>query len=183
MTRESDARGAASAPLVLGLDPGSRVAGFALVRVRSGEASEVELGAWKLPSAGTRSERLARLAEHLESFIDRHRPDAAAVEGLFQHRNVRSALALAESRGVLLATLGRRGIPVVEYPPATVKQTICGRGNAGKEEVRRALLLTMPQLRGELERAQESDASDALAVALCHLVHARFESRVRGATR
>lgn len=159
------------------------MAGFALVRVRSGEASEVELGAWRLPASGTRAERLARLAERLEDFVEKHRPDAAAVEGLFQHRNVRSALALAESRGVLLATLGRSGIPVVEYSPATVKQTICGRGNAGKDEVRRALVLTMPQLREDLLRAQDSDASDALAVALCHLVHARFESRVRGASR
>ena len=183
MTEARDAGRVGAAPLVLGLDPGSRVAGFALVSVRSGEPRDVRMGAWKLPAAASRAERLARLAVLLEDLLDRHEPGAAAVEGLFQHRNVRSALALAESRGVLLATLARRGIAVVEYSPATVKQTICGRGNASKADVRRALLLTLPALREQLEASKEADATDALALALCHMVHARFEARVRGASR
>ncbi|NJN63488.1 MAG: crossover junction endodeoxyribonuclease RuvC [Acidobacteria bacterium] len=118
------------------------------------------------------------LAAHAR-FLETQRPDVAAIEGLFHHRNVRSALALAEARGALLAALGEFGVPVIEYPPATVKMTICGSGSASKEDVHRAISRTFPTLLVGMDASLPRDATDALAVALCHDVHARFDARTR----
>ncbi len=169
--------GDAGRRVVLGLDPGSQVAGFAVVTCEGSRIVECRLGCWPLGRRGPRSERLGRLAVAAEETITAARPEVAAVEGAFQHHNVRAALALAEARGVLLAVLGRLAVPTIEYSPAMIKKTICGNGAAAKGEVRRALVRTV---RGvdpdQLERAS-ADAVDALAIAVCHLSHARFAAR------
>lgn len=168
---------------VIGLDPGSSIAGYALVICRGTRVESCRLGSWSLGRRGSRAERLARLAQAAEETIREARPAIAAVEGTFQHRNVRSALALAEARGVLLAVLGRLGVPTVEYSPATVKQAICGSGGAAKDQVRRALVRTVPGLDPALIAEATDDAVDALAIAVCHVYQARFESRSRTAGR
>ncbi len=168
---------------ILGIDPGSRVAGWALVEVVRGEVTALELGTWKVPGGRDRGRALAHLAELAEAFLAGRDPEVAAVESLFQHRNVRSALVLAEARGVLLAVLGRRGIPVREYAPAEIKQTICGTGNAGKDQVRRVLPRTFPGLARFPLEGLADDATDALAAALTHAVRARLETRMAGRGR
>lgn len=158
---------------ILGLDPGSRRTGFALVTFRGESVSELEVGAWQVEPDLPRQRALAQLADLAADWISARSVGAAAVETLFQHKNVRSALVLAEARGVLLAVLGRLGVSVAEYSPATIKQTICGFGRAGKDQVRRALQLTVPGLAGlELERCGP-DATDALAIAVTHHIQAR----------
>jgi len=165
---------------VLGIDPGSRVAGFALVTFAAGRIDDLELGAWNVGVTRPRAAALGVLLGAIEGWLRDHRPDVAAVEAPFIHRNARSALALAEARGVLLAALGAAGIEVCEYPPATVKKTVCGDGGADKERVRLLLGRSVPGLeRFPLERAG-LDATDALAVAVCHGVHARWGARVPG---
>ncbi|RMG48851.1 MAG: crossover junction endodeoxyribonuclease RuvC [Acidobacteria bacterium] len=160
---------------ILGIDPGSRRTGYALAEFRGGEIVALELGSWSLPARGRRSAALARLLGEVEAWLaDRH-PDVAAVEGLFQHRNVRSALALAEARGVVLAALGRAGIDVVEYAPAAIKKCVCGNGTAPKDQVRRALARTVPGLSRFPLADYPEDATDALAAAVCHRAHASFE--------
>jgi crossover junction endodeoxyribonuclease RuvC len=166
--------------LVLGLDPGSRVAGYAAVAHRGLRIVRTEIGAWTLGRGGSRAERLGRLVRALEALLERSEPDVAAVEGLFQHRNPRSALALAEARGALLATLGRAEVPVLEYSPAAVKKTVCGNGSATKEMVRRALGRTVPSLGPVKLDGAPPDATDALAIAVCHVTHRGFGERVSG---
>lgn len=161
---------------ILGLDPGSQKTGYALAEFAGGEVLHLELGIFKMDrtSAG-RAQSLGRLATEVELWLKEKSPEVAAVESLFQHRNVRSALVLAEARGVLLAALGRGGIPVFEYSPATVKKTVCGFGGAEKEQVRRALLQTVPGLRDAGLEMFPLDATDALALAVCHYTYqARF---------
>jgi crossover junction endodeoxyribonuclease RuvC len=166
-----------SACAVLGIDPGSRVAGYALARFEGTDVVDCELGVWSPGRSRGRAAALAQLAAEAEAWLAQRRPEVAAVEGLFHHRNVRSALALAEARGVLLSVLGRLGVEVVEYPPATVKKTLCGNGGASKESVRRALGLTVSGLRGVRLDRHPADATDALALAVCHAVHSRFATR------
>ena len=167
---------------ILGLDPGSRRTGFALVGFRGDEVISLEIGAWRTDGA-TRERALAQLVQRAEEWLSRREVAVAAVESLFHHKNARAALVLAEARGALLALLGRLGIEVAEYPPARVKQTICGDGRADKEQVRRALARTVPGLaRFAIDRVS-LDAADALAIAVTHHVHARGASLVGQAGR
>jgi crossover junction endodeoxyribonuclease RuvC len=158
---------------VLGIDPGSRRTGYAFASFRGDEVVALECGTWIVRDGLSRAAGLACLAHAAEAWLASRRPAAAAVESLFQHRNVRSALVLAEARGVLLAVLGGLEIPVFEYPPATVKRTICGSGAADKEQVRRALLMTVRGLRQFPIEANGLDASDAVALAVTHRAVAR----------
>lgn len=168
---------------VLGLDPGSRVAGYALVTFAGGRVQELEFGTWDVGAAGSRARSLGALLAAIENWLRERRPDVAAVESPFMHRNARSALALAEARGVLLAALGAAGVDVSEYSPAAVKKTICGDGSADKERVRSLLARSVPGLDRFPIGGAGLDATDALAVAVCHFVHARFDSRIPGALR
>jgi crossover junction endodeoxyribonuclease RuvC len=168
---------------VLGLDPGSRVAGYALVTFAAGRVQDLEFGAWNVGAAGDRARSLGSLLTAIEEWLRERRPDVAAVESPFLHRNARSALALAEARGVLLAALGAAGVDVSEYAPAAVKKTICGDGSADKQRVRLLLARSVPGLDRFPVAGAGLDATDALAVAVCHFVHARFDSRVPGALR
>jgi len=118
---------------------------------------------------GPLSERLARIFSGLDEVLRTHRPDAVAVEEVFQAKNTRSALVLGHARGVALLAAGLAGIGVHEYPTRKVKQTVTGHGNADKEQVRQILGATLGEVPTQL------DASDALAVALCHLRNANPE--------
>ncbi|MCE5247307.1 MAG: crossover junction endodeoxyribonuclease RuvC [Candidatus Polarisedimenticolia bacterium] len=167
---------------VLGVDPGSQRTGFALAVFRGDEVVGLELGVWRVPEGLGRADGLGFLARAMDDFLEGREVDVAAVETPFTKINVRSALVLAEARGALLATLGRRGVPVAEYPPATVKKTICGAGAAEKEQVRRVMLLTVRGLRRFDLSSAGLDATDALALAVTHQAHGRIPA-MRGAGR
>lgn len=160
---------------VLGIDPGSRKTGWGVVEDAGGDLRGLASG---VASSGTGeiSLRLGRIAAQIETLLDEWAPDAVAIERAFLGKNVSSALRLGEVRGVLLASAGRREVPVVDYPPATVKVAVAGSGRAEKGMVARgvnALLGTT---------VDAGDATDALAVAICHLRHDRFQSRLRTST-
>lgn len=160
---------------VLGIDPGSRKTGWGLVEEAGGDLRS--LGAGVAASGnGEISERLARIGEQIEAIVDEWKPDAVAIEKAFVGKNIASALRLGEVRGVILAIAGRRSLPVVDYPPATVKVAVAGAGAATKEMVARGVsaLLRLDAVAG--------DATDALAVAVCHVRHDRFRSRLRSST-
>ena len=123
----------------------------------------VEFGVVR-PRGGERAARLADLDRRLEEIVERLTPDAAAVESTFTARNPRSALALAESRGVALAVLGRCGLSVTSYSPAQVKISIVGTGRAEKQQI----VFMVVRLLG-LDREPPQDAADAAAVALTHI--------------
>jgi crossover junction endodeoxyribonuclease RuvC len=147
---------------ILGIDPGSRVLGYAVVDAGA-RLGYVECGVLTAPARHPLEKRLAELSSGLEEIIAELRPDEVAVEDVFTSRNARSALALGHARGVVLAVAGRAGLRVSAYAPARVKLAVTGRGRAPKEQVARMVRALMGMT--TLPRA---DAADALAVAVAH---------------
>lgn len=154
--------------LILGIDPGSRKTGYGVVRQRGRQLTVVDAGTIILPSGAELSHRLARLQQEMETILDKLEPQVVAVEDIFTARNAKSALALGQARGVILATAGRRGLPVHAYPPATVKQAVAGHGRAGKEQMQK-----MVQVLLSLDRLPQTDEADAIAIAICHALCSR----------
>jgi len=154
---------------VIGIDPGSRSLGYGVVEERRGRLVHVAHGVIRASPHARLEQRLQAIFSALLSAIALHRPDAAAVEGVFAFRNPRSALILGQARGVALLVAAQRGLPVHEYAPARVKRSVGAGGASDKEAVARMVngFLRLPQ-------PPSADATDALAVAICHLNHARF---------
>ena len=149
---------------ILGIDPGSRHLGYGVVeRVGPGRVRYVECGVLEPARTDALPLRLAELARGLREILDELAPDVVAVEGVFHGKNARSALQLGHSRGVALAAAGERALTVFEYAPATIKRTVAGNGAAGKPQVS-----AMVRALCALKRTPKLDASDALAVAICH---------------
>jgi crossover junction endodeoxyribonuclease RuvC len=149
---------------ILGIDPGTRYFGYGVIeRLGPGRVRYVECGVLEPRRAGALAERLAEIAEGLREVIAELAPEEVAVEGVFHGVNARSALQLGHSRGVALAAAGAAALAVHEYAPATVKRTVAGNGAASKRQVQ-----SMVRALCALKRAPKLDASDALAVAICH---------------
>ena len=148
---------------ILGLDPGSRVCGYGVIESEGGQLRYVECGVLTAPESRPMEQRLGEIAKGLREVIEELSPEVAAVEDVFSHQNVRSALALAQARGMALAVLGMAGIGVASYPPATVKKAVSGSGGAGKDQIAR-----MVQALIGLRSLPRADATDALAVAITH---------------
>jgi len=157
---------------VLGVDPGSRATGWALI-VTSGNTSLLEAFGIVRPKGSEHATRLADLDSKFSIIIGDLAPDCAAVESGFTGRNPKSGLVLAESRGVLLAALGRATVPVHPYTPAQVKSAMVGHGNAEKNQV--AFMIV--RLLG-LNEPPPNDAADAAGVALTH-IHSRVLTSFR----
>ncbi|NVJ05781.1 crossover junction endodeoxyribonuclease RuvC [Myxococcus sp. AM001] len=155
---------------VLGVDPGSRFMGFGVVEEKRGRLVHVGHGVIKGDPALPLSDRLRDLHGALTAALVKYRPDAVAVEGVFTFRNARSALVLGHARGVALLAAAQAGLAVFEYAPAKVKKAVGAGGADGKDAVARMVRTFLELEASALERA---DASDALAVALCHLNHGR----------
>ncbi|MBM3136236.1 MAG: crossover junction endodeoxyribonuclease RuvC [Chloroflexi bacterium] len=152
-------------PLVLGIDPGTAITGYGLVRGEGEALVLVEYGIITTPAGEPLAARLAMLYRRLLELIAQQRPDAVAVEELFFAQNTRTALAVGQARGVVLLAAANAGLPVHEYTPLQVKQSLTGYGRAKKAQVQRMVrwLLHLEQI------PQPDDAADALAVAICHL--------------
>ena len=149
--------------LILGLDPGSLHTGYGLVERHGSALRAVEAGRISCPKTQALPSRLAHLSACLGELLDRCQPDLAVLETPFHGMNSRSLIVLAEARGVLLAVLAGRGLEIREYTPAEVKSAVTGNGRADKDQVARMVRLLLAA-RGE---GWASDATDALAVALC----------------
>ena len=158
---------------ILGVDPGSRVTGWGLVETDGWDLRHLAHGAFKLGS-GELPTRLRVLAESLDEVLAEHRPEEMAVEQLFTAKNARSALVLGHARGVVLLAAARGGLSLHEYTPMQVKSSVTGYGKAEKQQVQ-AAVATQLCLR---EPPQPFDASDALAVALCHAAASRLSQRM-----
>jgi crossover junction endodeoxyribonuclease RuvC len=153
---------------ILGVDPGSRVCGYGVVESDGrGGYRYIECGVLTASARAPMEERLAEIARWLGDVVNELRPTAVAVEDVFSHANVRSALALAQARGMVLAVAGMAGLTVHSYAPALVKKTVTGRGRAGKDQV-----AAMVQMLVGLRTPPRSDAADALAVAITHMQRA-----------
>ena len=157
--------------LALGIDPGTATTGFGLVRLNpDGELVAVKYGVILTPKDASASARLVMLYDQLQGLLKEYQPDTAAVEKLFFSRNVTTALAVGQARGVVMLSLEQAGIEPFEYTPNEVKQAVAGFGGADKRQVQdmvRALL--------QLESIPKpDDAADALAIAITHLNTRRY---------
>lgn len=158
--------------LVLGIDPGTATTGYGVVReLPNGDLGAVDYGVITTPAHTPMPDRLHQLYNAMVALIARHRPDAAAVEALYFGKNVTTAITVAQGRGVILLALAQAGLPVREYTPAEVKQTIAGYGNAEKEQMQEMIrqLLSLDEL------PRPDDAADGLGLAITHLNASRFE--------
>ena len=153
--------------IILGIDPGTNVMGYALLRVEERKPSLIVMGVVTLAKMESHYLRLKRIYERTLQIIEEYHPDELAIESPFVGINPNSMIKLCRAQGVVMAAAVERDIPIFEYPPAKVKISIVGNGNAAKEQVaemvKRQLHLTDDMFEG-----QKLDASDALAIALTH---------------
>ncbi len=151
---------------VLGIDCGGEYTGYGIVDMDSvGRLACLACGAIKLKPREPLARRLARIYDQLGALIGEHRPDEVAIEGIFFARNVRSALSLGQVRGVAMLAAASAGLEVAEYSPLAIKSSVVGYGRAEKEQVQHMVT----RLLGLAEAPEPMDASDALAIAICHL--------------
>ena len=157
---------------VLGIDPGTLCTGYGLVEATSEKLKALQWGAIRLSGRIPLHLRLKSIQEGLEEIMRRDPPEAVAVEDLFFARDARAALKLGQARGVAIVAAARLGIEVVSYSPLTVKQAVVGYGRAQKRQVQ----VTVAALLHLRDLPQPEDASDALALAICHLHSLTAES-------
>ncbi len=162
---------------VIGIDPGTRHLGWGLVQREGTRLVHIAHGVVDTDTTAPLAERLCQIERELVDAIAAHRPDAGAVEAIFFSKDPQAAAKLGHARGVALLVLARAGLTVGEYPPTLVKQAVVGTGRADKHQVAMIVktMLRLPEL-------ARTDASDALAVAICHLNVAGFRARL-GAAR
>lgn len=150
--------------IILGIDPGIAVTGYGLIRTGGGDPALIEYGALRTESGEKKEIRLAKIHGELQAIIKKHRPDAFAIESLFFNRNTKTALVVGEARGVALLAAGQEKLDVFEYTPLQVKECLSGYGRAKKNDLREVV-----QIELSLDDPPKPiDASDALAIALCH---------------
>lgn len=159
--------------LVLGIDPGTATTGYGLVRETSqGDLEVVDFGVILTPAGVSQEKRLLLLYDRLCEILLLHRPDHGAVEKLFFQRNVTTAIAVGQARGVAMLALAQQKMRVAEYTPLEVKQAITGYGGADKLQVQMMVqaVLNLDEL------PRPDDAADALAVAVCHVQSYRMRA-------
>jgi crossover junction endodeoxyribonuclease RuvC len=158
--------------LALGIDPGTATTGYGLVCLEpDGGLVAVKYGVILTPKESTASARLVMLYDELRKLLDEHKPDVAAVEKLFFSRNVTTALAVGQARGVVMLCLEQFRIEAFEYTPNEVKQAVAGFGGAQKKQVQEMVraLLALDSI------PKPDDAADALAIAITHLSTKRYD--------
>jgi crossover junction endodeoxyribonuclease RuvC len=162
---------------VLGVDPGLTRCGYGAVRRTGGQLRAEAAGVLTTAPSVPTPERLAELAEGVRALLAELRPDAVAVERVFFQSNVRTAMAVGQASGVVLAAAVAAGCEVVEYTPTQVKLAVTGSGAADKGQVQRMV----QSLLGLTAPPRPADAADALALAICHTAAAPLQARVRRA--
>ncbi len=150
--------------IILGIDPGTLIMGYGLISVEHHQMQLVEMNSLHVPAKLNAYQRLELIYLTVRELIHTFRPNEFAIEAPFFGKNVQSMLKLGRAQGVAIAAAMQSGIPVTEYAPRKIKQSITGNGNAGKEQVWK-MLQQILHIRQEIDHL---DASDALAVAICH---------------
>ena len=149
---------------MLGIDPGTRLTGYGVISTEGSRLAAVCGGVIETTTQASPERRLGAIFRELDALLVEHTPDAVAVEEIFFGRNVRTAFAVGQARGVVLCAAGLREIPCFAYTPQVVKQSVCGAGGAGKEQVQRMVA----SLLGLEKIPTPNDTADALAIAICH---------------
>lgn len=159
--------------VTLGIDPGTAILGFGVIRGTS-DPILVDVGVIETRSDSPMPQRLMILHAQTSTLIERFRPDVLAIEQLFFARNVTTAIAVGQARGVILLAAAQAGVPVAEYSPSEVKFAVVGYGKADKRQMQEMVRIIL----NLNEAPHPDDAADALAIALCHAQTAPFNDRV-----
>ena len=150
---------------ILGIDPGSRLTGFGVIELHQNKTICVASGCIRI-NDDTLAAKLKKIYESLCTIIDEYEPIEVAIESVFVHRNVDSALKLGQARGAAITAVATNTLPLSEYTPSEIKKAVVGRGNAAKQQVQHMVKAILG-----LGKAPQADAADALAAALCHGHH------------
>ena len=150
--------------IILGIDPGTRITGYGIIRHHPHHPIALDYGCVRPPASASSSKRYLIIFEAIEALIATHKPDVLSVESQYMHKNAQSAMKLGMARAMAILAAERAGLPIFEYAPRKAKKAIVGRGGASKEQVQRMIqsLLHLEDL------PTPEDAADALALALCH---------------
>lgn len=157
--------------IILGIDPGLSKMGFGIIRINDEQPSFIDFGIISTDADQPLEKRLKIIYLDLKTVIKEYQPKAMSVEGSFFGKNVRSMMMLGHARGMALLGAAQAGIPVYEYSPRKIKQSVTGNGNATKEQVKYMVQIIL----GLKEKKIPDDASDALAIALCHTKQFRYD--------
>lgn len=149
---------------IIGIDPGTNILGYGIIEVESKHPHYVDMGVFDLRKIHDPFEKLANIFSGVDELLAEHQPDYLAVESPFYGKNAQVILKLGRAQGAALTAAVMRGIPVAEYAPRKAKIAICGNGAASKEQVS---MMIQKTLKVELD-PKYLDATDALAIALCH---------------
>ena len=164
---------------VIGLDPGVALTGFAVVEKAPSGPRAAAIGVIKTPAGAPQESRLLMLRRELAGVLERHAPDAMAIERVFFNANTKTAMAVGQASGVALVTAAEFDLDVTDYTPTEVKQAIVGIGNASKQQVQ-AMVAAVLGLEGA---PRPADAADAAALAICHINRSGLKRAVGVATR
>ncbi len=148
---------------ILGIDPGSRLTGYGIIRTDGRQHTYVASGCIKLTLTASMTERLQQIFMSLQEIVKTYSPHEAAIEQVFMHQNAGAALKLGQARGAAIVALADAAIPVAEYSARQVKQSVVGYGAAKKEQVQHMVRVLL-----NLSGVPQVDAADGLAIALCH---------------
>ena len=153
--------------IILGVDPGTRIMGYGLISVNGSKISLLQYGVLRLEKYKSHELKLKKIYERISGIIEEFLPDEMAIEAPFYAKNVQSMLKLGRAQGVAMAAALAREVPIMEYLPKKVKQSVTGNGNASKEQV----AFMLERLLNQSLPAEFQDATDALGVAVCHFMH------------
>lgn len=150
--------------IILGIDPGTNIMGYGLILSKNNKINLIALDVVKLNKLSNQALKLKSIFEKTLQLLNKYKPDELAIEAPFYSKNVQSMLKLGRAQGVAIAAALYRDIPIFEYSPRKVKQSITGNGSASKEQVAAMLI----SLLDNVEKPKFLDATDGLAVAVCH---------------
>ena len=150
-------------PIILGIDPGSRVTGYGVIREEKGKFFYIDSGCIRTTTDEGLSRRLMDIFNGVCELLETHAPDEAAIEAIFMHQNPNSALKLGHARGAAMVAVASHRTPIFEYSAREVKQAVVGYGAAEKQQVKQMVVNLLL-----LNKVPQTDAADALAIAICH---------------
>lgn len=150
--------------IIIGIDPGYAIVGIGAVEYRGNRFRTLEYGAITTPAGMNTVDRLKKIYDEMNMYLDKYSPDAVAIEELFFNSNQKTAINVAQARGVLLVAVRNRNIPIFEYTPLQVKQSVTGYGRADKGQIQQMVKMLL----GLNVIPKPDDAADALAIAICH---------------
>lgn len=150
--------------IILGIDPGYAIVGYGVIEYRNSHYTTLDYGAVTTEAKTVFSDRLAKIYDGITEIIEKWNPEAVSLEELFFNSNTKTAIDVAQARGVILLAAKKSGVPVFEYTPLQVKQSVVGYGRAEKKQV----MEMTKMLLGLAKVPKPDDTADALAVAICH---------------